>query len=397
MTGSQVPPSPAASARQAPASARQAPHRVCFVATGLARGGAELQLFHAATGLRSLGFDVHVVCILSTGYYGAKLEQHGVPVTCLNAERTTNALRILARFVRYAKRLGPVALVGIDYPGAMLARAGGALARIPVVISSIHTENNGGPHRRLALAWTDSLATVTTAVSRRVAQTLVDMGVPSSRVQVIPNGIDTHTVGPHLRAQREALRRSLGIGEDIFFWFAAGRMEAPKDYPNLLAAMALLSKGSRPVRLAIAGHGPLLDDVRGRVTALGLDGMVSLLGLRDDVPACMAAADATVLASAWEGLPTVALESLAVETPIVCTDVGGAREIVENGRSGFVVPPRNPQALAIAMEEMMACSAKERRQMGAFGRKHIERDFGLDRVLGCWSGLLNDLVGAVAS
>jgi len=375
----------------------QVPHRVCFVATGLARGGAELQLFHAATGLRSLGFDVQVVCILSTDYYAAKLEEQGVPVTCLNAERTTNAIRILARFVRCVKGLGPVALVGIDYPGAMLARAGGALARIPVVISSIHTENNGGPHRRLALAWTDSLATVTTAVSHRVAQTLVDMGVPSTRVQVIPNGVDTHAVGPHLRAQRAALRRSLGIGEDIFFWFAAGRMEAPKDYPNLLAAMALLSKGSRPVRLAIAGQGPLLDDVRGRVTALGLDGVVSLLGLRDDVPACMAAADATVLASAWEGLPTVALESLAVETPIVCTDVGGAREIVENGRSGFIVPPRNPEALAIAMSAMMACSEKERRLMGAFGRKHIERDFALDRVLGCWSGLLNDLVGAVAS
>jgi len=141
----------------------------------------------------------------------------------------------------------------------------------------------------------------------------------------------------------------------------------------------------------------LLDEIRGRVTALRLDGIVSLLGLRDDVPACMAAADATVLASAWEGLPTVALESLAVETPIVCTDVGGACEIVENGRSGFVVPPRNPEALAIAMSAMMAASEEERRQMGAFGRKHIEHNFALDRVLGCWSGLLNDLVGAVAS
>ena len=139
---------------------------------------------------------MHVVSILSNDYYGAKLEEHGVPVTCLNASRTTSAIRILARFVRHVKALGPVALVGIDYPGAMLARAGGAFARIPVVVSSIHTENNGGPHRRLALAWTDSLASVTTAVSDRVAQTLVDMGVPSTRVQVIPNGIDTARGGP---------------------------------------------------------------------------------------------------------------------------------------------------------------------------------------------------------
>ena len=374
----------------------QAPHRVCFVATGLARGGAELQLFLAATGLLARGFDVHVVCILSNDYYGAKLEEHGVPVTCLNALRTTNAIRILTRFVRCVRQLGPVALVGIDYPGAMLARAGGAFARIPVVISSIHTENNGGPHRRLALAWTHSLATVTTAVSHRVAQTLVDMGVPSTRVQVIPNGVDLQAVGPHLRAERAALRRSLGIGDDQFLWLAAGRMETPKDYPNLLAAMALLSKESAPVRLAVAGQGPLFAEMQERVSALQLEKTVSLLGLRDDVPALMAAADATVLSSAWEGLPTVALESLAVETPIVCTDVGGVREIVDDGRSGFIVAPRNPEALASAMSAMMACPEEARRGMGAVGRKHIEDNFALDRVLGCWSGLLNDLVGAVA-
>lgn len=374
----------------------QAPHRVCFVATGLARGGAELQLFHAATGLLSRGFDVHVVSILSSDYYGAKLEEHGVPVTCLNASRTTSAIRILTRFLRCMRRMGPVALAGFDYPGAMLARAGGALARIPVVISSIHTENNGAAHRRLALAWTDSLATVTTAVSHRVAQTLVDMGIPSARVQVIPNGVDVQAVGPHLRAERAALRRSLGIDEKAFLWLAAGRLEAPKDYPNLLAAMALLSKESSRVSLAIAGQGPLRDEILERIAALRLDGMISLLGFRDDVPACMAAADATVLASAWEGLPTVAIESLAVATPIVCTDVAGVREIVEDGRSGFVVPSRNPEALAGAMSAMLACSEEQRRQMGAAGRQHIEDNFALDRVLGRWSGLLNKLVSEVA-
>jgi glycosyltransferase involved in cell wall biosynthesis len=287
--------------------------------------------------------------------------------------------------------------VGFDYPGAMLARAGGTLARIPVVISSIHTENNGGPLRRLALAWTDSMATVTTAVSHRVAQTLVDMGIAPSRVHVIPNGVDVAAVGPHLRARRAELRHSLGIADDTFLWLAAGRFEVPKDYPNLLAAMTLLPKNaSTPVALAIAGHGPLQDDIRRLVTTLRLDDVVSPLGFREDVPACMAAADATVLASAWEGLPTVAIESLAVATPIVCTDVGGVREIVDAGRTGFVVPSKDPQALASAMSAMMACSESERREMGAVGRRHIEDNFALDRVLGHWSGLLNELVSAVA-
>jgi glycosyltransferase involved in cell wall biosynthesis len=375
----------------------QAPHRVCFVATGLGRGGAEGQLYQAAIGLRSRGFDVHVISILPSDYYRAQLEAHGVPVTCLGAARTSaGALRTFTRLVQLVRDLNPAALVGFNDPAAILSRAAGMFARVPVVVSSIHTVNHGSRLRRLALAWTDRLATVTTAVSHPVARTLVEMGVPSARVQVIPNGVDVLAVGPHLRVGRAALRRSIGVGDHEFLWVAAGRLETPKDYPNLLAAMAALSTGPTPVRLAIAGQGPLREEIRRQVAALRLDGVVSLLGLRDDVPACMAAADATVLASAWEGLPTVAIESLAVETPIVCTDVGGVREIVEDGRSGFVAPPRNSDALASAMAAMMACSEERRRQMGAAGRKHIEDQFALDHVLGCWSGLLNDLVGAVA-
>ena len=371
--------------------------RICFVATGLARGGAEIQLFHAVTGLRARGFDVHVVCILSHDYYGARLEECGVPVVYLNATRTTSPVRILARFLRCMRDMDPVALAGFDYPGAMLARAGGTFARIPVVISSIHSENFGGWLRRVALAWTDSLATITTAVSHRMAHQLVDLGAASSRVRVMPNGIDMQALGPHLRSGREALRRALGVRENEFLWLAVGRLEEPKDYPNLFAAAALLATGSPRVKLAIAGEGPLRDALHEKVTALGLDGVVSFLGHRGDVPSCMAAADATVLASAWEGLPNVLIESLAVGTPLVCTDVGGAREIVQDGRSGFIVPPQNPGSLAAAMTALMARTDEQRRRMGAAGRKHVELHFALDQVLARWSGLFDELLSAAAS
>jgi glycosyltransferase involved in cell wall biosynthesis len=335
--------------------------RVCFIATGLGRGGAEAQLFRAACGLRSYGFDTHVVSILSSDYYGARLEQEGVPLTYLNASRTTHPVRILSGFLRYVKKLGPVAVVGFNYPGSMLARAGGTLARIPIVISSIRTENFGSSWRRLSLAWTDSWATVTTTNSDAVARKLIDAGAASrGRVRVIPNGLDLQAVGPHLRRERAAIRESLGVGEDDFLWLAAGRVEEPKDYPNLLTSIALLAKSAIPLKLAIAGDGPMQQAVRHQVVALGLG------------------------------------HTVAVGTPVVCTDVGGVREIVQHGCSGLIVQPRDSVALAGAMSTLMGRSENERRQMGAAGRKHIEENFGLDRVLGCWSGMLNDLVGAVA-
>jgi glycosyltransferase involved in cell wall biosynthesis len=75
-------------------------------------------------------------------------------------------------------------------------------------------------------------------------------------VRVLPNGVDMQAIGPHLRADRRALRASLGIADDEFFWLAAGRLEEPKDYPNLLAATAMLVRGTPRLKLAIAGQGP---------------------------------------------------------------------------------------------------------------------------------------------
>jgi glycosyltransferase involved in cell wall biosynthesis len=371
-------------------------HRICFIGTSLGRGGAEVHLYQAATGLQQRGFDVHVVCMLPRDYWGVKLEERGIPVTYMNLPRKFAPLPILARFLRCMAEINPVAIAGFDYPGAMLARAGGRLARIPVVISSIHSENFGGLLRRLALVWTDSFATVTTVVSRRMSQKLIALGAASKRVRVIPTGTDMTAVGPHLREARTALRQSLGVGDAEFLWLAAGRLEEPKDYPNLLEAMAMLRPAAPHARLAIAGQGPLEQELRALATSLRLDDVVSFLGFRDDVHACMAAADATVLASAWEGLPTVVIESLAAGTPIVSTDVGGVREVVEEGVSGLIVPPRTPQALAAAMSQLMARPAADLQRMGDAGRAHVERCYAVDNVVEGWSALFNDLLKEAA-
>ena len=377
-------------------SASQPRHRICFIGTTLGRGGAEVHLFQAATGLQERGFDVRVVCMLPRDYWGVKLEERGIPVRYMNLSRKATPLPILAQFLRHMAAIKPAAIAGFDYPGAMLARAGGRLARVPVIISSIHSENFGGLLRRLALVWTDSFATATTVVSHRMSDKLIALGAASRRVRVIPNGTDMTVVGPHLRARRAALRHALGIGDTEFLWLAAGRLEAPKDYPNLLEAMAILRPAAPHARLAIAGQGPLERELRALTTSLHLDDVVSFLGFREDVHACMAAADATVLASAWEGLPNVVIESLAAGTPIVSTDVGGVREVIEEGVSGFIVPPRRSASLAGAMSALMARTPAELRSMGDAGRAFVEQCYGVDHVVERWSDLFNDLLREAA-
>jgi glycosyltransferase involved in cell wall biosynthesis len=134
--------------------------------------------------------------------------------------------------------------------------------------------------------------------------------------------------------------------------------------------------------------------VEGLIAEDGLERVITLLGHRSDVQALYAAADALVLSSAWEGLPNVVLEAAAAGLPVVATDTGGVRELVEDRVTGLVVPHRDAWALAEGMATMMDLTPQRRRVMGAEGRRHVQETFSHDRIMGEWKELLLHHVGA---
>jgi glycosyltransferase involved in cell wall biosynthesis len=144
--------------------------------------------------------------------------------------------------------------------------------------------------------------------------------------------------------------------------------------------------------LLIAGDGPLRETMENMAQELGAEKYVKFLGIRRDIPQLMNAADAYVMSSAWEGMPNVLLEASATGLPIVATDVGGNREVVLDGITGFLVPPRNPEALAEAVLRMMDLPEEKRREMGKAARKHVEDNFSLDRVVDMWEALYKELL-----
>ncbi|NEQ85327.1 MAG: glycosyltransferase family 4 protein, partial [Moorea sp. SIO2I5] len=124
-----------------------------------------------------------------------------------------------------------------------------------------------------------------------------------------------------------------------------------------------------------------------QVESLGIAKQVCFLGMRKDIPDLLAAADGFVLSSAWEGMPNVVMEALASSTPVVATDVGGVRELVEDGKSGFVVPPRDSSALSKAMKTLIESSEQQRQQMGKIGFYHIKSQYSLDKITQNWEEL----------
>ncbi len=172
--------------------------------------------------------------------------------------------------------------------------------------------------------------------------------VGGSPMVVVPNPV--RQLPMPTSADRERLRRELpGDGDELLV--AVGRLTEQKDYPNLLRAMVELDERRNSIRLVVVGEGEDRAALDAEIARQDLADRVFLVGNRPDVPAILSAADVFVLSSAWEGLPLVLLEAMAVGAPIVATDVGDVRGVV--GETAAVVAPADHRALAGAIAALL--------------------------------------------
>ena len=172
-------------------------------------------------------------------------------------------------------------------------------------------------------------------------------------------------------------------------WLAVGRLEAVKDYPSLLLAMA---RTPDKARLLVLGAGPLDGELKELAEQLGLQKRVHFAGFEPNVVRWMRAADGFVLSSRYEGLPMVLLEAGACGVPVVATDVPGTREVVVDGETGWLAPAGDPQELAKTMMKLMRMPLDARHAMGERARRHVAEYFSLEAVLDRWERLYAELL-----
>jgi glycosyltransferase involved in cell wall biosynthesis len=360
--------------------------KIAFLITGLNYGGAETQLVHLATRLKKRGWDVQVISMIPPVAYVEELKRAGIHVYSLEMRRGVPDPRGLFRLVKILRRERPQILHCHMVHANLLGRISRIFVKTPVLICSVHSIIEGGRQREIAYRFTDWLCDLTTQVSRAGLERYVQIGaVPRQKIRYIPNGVDTEIFKPDLEA-RLRLRKDLRV-EDKFVWLAVGRFEKAKDYSNMLNAFAKVVSKRKDSVLLIAGQGSLMEKIKHLAGELGITHQVYFLGVRKDVPELMNAADAYVMSSSWEGMPLVLLEASAVGLPIVATDVGGNKEIVVDGESGFLVLSRNPESLAQAMLKLMDLPEGVRKAMGRAGRKYIEENYSLEHVVDIWEEL----------
>jgi glycosyltransferase involved in cell wall biosynthesis len=195
------------------------------------------------------------------------------------------------------------------------------------------------------------------------------------RVEVVVHGIVLGDI-EHALAQREAVRSELGLGDDEVAVATVANFRAQKAYPDLFTAARLLADRNVPARFVVVGQGPLETEMRTLHQTLDLAGSVDILGYRQDAIRVLAGSDIFVLASHYEGYPVAVMEALAVGLPIVATAVGGIPEAVREGVEGLLVPPREPQLLADAIEALVRDPSRRR----AMGKAAAERGRRYDIV-----------------
>jgi glycosyltransferase involved in cell wall biosynthesis len=210
-------------------------------------------------------------------------------------------------------------------------------------------------------------------------------------VYLIRNGIEWQRFAS-VQEQRASIREALRLPADAFVATTVCRLYRPRDFSTLLRAFQQVQVALPQAHLLVVGDGPLRGEVEREVAALTLTQAVHLLGMRRDVPQILGASDAFALASrGWEGLPLTVLEAMAASVPVVASDVGGTREAVTDGETGYLFQPGDVAALALRLRAL-ADDPGLARQMGQRGQARVRELFTAERMVRETAALYEQLV-----
>jgi len=343
-------------------------------------GGGEVQVLALARALAARGHEVAVAAD-PAGRLAPALRSAGVAVLALPV---ANHLDLRAGLA--LRRLA----TGHDVVHFHTARAH-ALApfcrrrgvRLVVTRRMDYVPRGGGYARFLYNRAVDAVI----AISEQVRVALLRAGVRAERIRVVPSGIEPDAYQELLPEARAALRATWGVAPDDLLVLVLGALERRKGHAVLLEAAAHLVSTLPRLRVVCCGVGREAEALAARAAALG--GRVRFAGFREDVAACLAAADIVAVPSLHEGLGVAALEAMAAGRPVVASRVGGLGEAVVDGRTGLLVPPGEPVALAEAITRL-ALDRDFRVRLGAAGRARVSSRFTTaamaDGTLACYEG-----------
>ena len=353
--------------------------KILFVIPKMEIAGTERQLHYLAAGLKRRGHDVGIVCVRRLGRMGEILVNEGFDVRVLGFERPYDP-RIVKAMEDVLAAFKPDILQTFLFGFHLWTGLAGRRAKVPFIVSS-RRELPGWKkwyhalYENIGNCSADAVVCNSRAVESFVLKTERNVG---GKTRVIHNGIPE-------RAAPGSDTRTDGI---VVIGMVAN-FYPQKEQSLLLEAVGMIKRRFPGIRVRFAGGGLLMDEVKRRSAALGLNDIVEFLGVREDVFDLLGSFDIFVHASKTEGFPNVVMEALMAQRPVVASRVGGIPEIIDEGKTGILVPASDAGALAGALIWCVEHPA-ERAAMGRRGRESVLARFSVETMVSAYEGLYNE-------
>jgi L-malate glycosyltransferase len=368
------------------------PIRVGFVLHVMQVAGAEVLVKET---IRRLGPQIEptIFCLDRVGQLGEEHVANGGELVCFNRPPRRD-LRVAWKLAGECSRRKIDVLHAHQYTPFFYAALAKPLARrFPRLILTEHGRHYPDavtPARRafnrLVL---DQLADAVNGCSAFSAKALRDVdGFSGRRIEVIQNGIDFHRYGP--AADMAAQKRKLGLDPSRRYLVHVARHHKVKDQGTLLRAFAAMAEDVPDANLLMVGDGPLRGELESQAASLGIGPRVRFLGIRDDVPELLKAADLFALTSVSEAASLTLLEAMATALPVVVTEVGGNPEIVRHGREGLLFARGDWRGCSQAFRRLLQ-EPKLAKILGRAGRLRASTHYRLDQTIDSYHRLYRRL------
>ena len=335
---------------------QETPHLFLFIQS-LELGGSEKQCVELARQLSMNGFAVTVGCLRGTGPLKARVEEAGLPLVEFPVKSLLrlNTLVQMVRLIRFMRKNKFQVVHTNDLYSNLFAVPAARLAQIPVILSCQRDLSQWWwytPVKRKILRTIQQLATWTLVNSEAIREDLIARdNMDPRRIPVVYNGVDSETFAPRM-SEREQLFPEVPASDKLIIMVANMHL-AVKGHSDLIAAAKIVCERNPEARFLLVGDGEMRTVFEDQVRSTQLEKSILFLGNRSDIPSLLSCCDIAVLASTSEGLPNAILEYMAAGLPTVATTVGGIPEIIEHERSGLLIPPRDPAALAEAILRLL--------------------------------------------
>lgn len=360
---------------------------IVHLITTLEYGGAETQLQRLILASNKERFRHIVICLAEGGPIGSELMEAGIEVHPLGIKRGSWSPWGTLKLVRLLNSFKPDVLHCWLYHSCLMGWVAERFAPTKRLIWALRSANPSVLAYSMQLRAIIRLCArlsggsdciiVNSETAKRVHQ---QWGYDADKMKVIVNGIDLTRFFPDLSA-RGSVREELGISDDCRLVGLIARFHPMKDHKTFLRTAGSVHQHHQDIHFLFAGQGmvPENEALQRLIAENHLQQVVHLLGPRRDIPRLTAALDISCLSSWSESFPNVVPEAMSCGVPCVATDVGDTAHIIAN--TGKVVPPRDPDRLAAAIEELIAMSAEERLALGRRARERVLAQFSLQRFV----------------